>query len=248
MQRHIAIPLMACLMSILMVSLFFSFAHAALALDEARIANQRLYMLQFNEAKEPSLNCLATQVGNSTLVTPARCLFSETESTLYPLRHLRLTPLFSQDDRYSYAHVVSVTTDHQKLAEVTTEQDWAIIEVNTELGCHQQLPALLVMPEQGWNSEPVQVAVWDNARNTLSVETCLLDSSKQGNLTLGDCDEMSRLMAGTPVISLIGASSTLIGMVTSNHQIQGRTYYQVTPIEAALSRLTPQQLCTTPAF
>ncbi|MGR5502453.1 hypothetical protein ACQKP3_17125 [Vibrio sp. DNB22_10_4] len=236
------------LLGVISIALTSNFTSATLPLDEARIANQRLYMLQFNEANDPSLNCLAIQIGNKTLVTPAHCLVSKSDATLYPLRHLRLTPLFSQDERYTYAHVVSVTTDHHKLAQVTTEQDWAILEVNTDLGCHQQLHSLLVMPKQGWQSEPVQLAVWDRARDALSVETCLLDSNENKQLTLSNCDEMSELIAGTPVISLIGATDTLVGLVTSSSKHNGSTYYHVTPIEAALSRLEPSQLCTASAF
>jgi hypothetical protein len=73
------------------IALTSTLASATLPLDEARIANQRLYMLQFNEANDPSLNCLAIQIGNKTLVT--------------------------------YAHVVSITTDHHKPAQITTKQD-----------------------------------------------------------------------------------------------------------------------------
>ncbi|GAL30300.1 hypothetical protein JCM19239_5732 [Vibrio variabilis] len=223
-------------------------ANATLPLDEARITNQRLYNLQLTEAEYPALNCLATQVGNQTLLVPAHCVFSSSDSTFYPLRHLRLTPLFSQDDRYTYASVVSVTTDHKKLSNVSVDEDWAILEVDAELGCHQNLPTLLNMASNKWDAEPVQIAVLDTARDVLSVETCLLDSESNGKLWLTECDELSEIVSGTPVLSLIGAKTTLVGLVTDQGHADGLIRYQVTSIEPALRRLTPQQLCATSAF
>ncbi|AYV22721.1 hypothetical protein [Vibrio mediterranei] len=221
----------------------FSHADSLEVLDEARIINQRLYLVHIGSQPSPIHTCFATQIANQTLITPAHCIYDYTSRSFYPLRDIRLTALFGQDERYDFAHATSVKTDHQNVEKMTARDDWAILEVGSQLGCHQDIAALVDTSTVQWENEPIQLLVYDQARAALAIETCFVDSSNLSNMTISQCSDMTQVFSGTPIYVQIGVNMALIGMVTNKQQDISHSVYSATSIGQVLTRLPTSSTC-----
>lgn len=223
-------------------------AGAAQLLDEARIINQRLYVVHVGSQSTPIHSCFAIQIANQTLITPAHCLYDFRSHRFYPLRDIRLATLFGQDERYDFAHAASIKTDHQQVGKMTAKDDWAILEVDAPLGCHQNIATLVDIDASQWENEPIQLLVHDQARSALTIETCFVHVASSRDMTISQCSDMTQVLSGTPIYVQIGANMALIGMVTRKQQGLSPSVYNATPIGQVMTRLPITSTCIKDAF